>query len=48
MTEKPSVPEMTPEIADNIKKSLLFLYADQIGVKVEDLDISIVKKLEPA
>ncbi len=47
MAEKPSVPEMTPEIADNIKRSLLFLYADQHGIKLEDLDVSIVKKVEP-
>lgn len=42
------VPKMTPEIAEHIKNTLLFLYADQIGVKLQDLDVNIKKKDEPA
>ena len=36
-----TVPEMTPERAELIKNTLLFLYADQIGVNRKDLNISI-------
>ena len=45
--EKPSVPEVTPEIASNLKSSMIRIYAHQQGVKLEDLDVSIVKMLEP-
>lgn len=42
------VPKMTPEMAEVVKNTLLFLYADQMGVEMKDLEISIKKKEEPA
>lgn len=40
------VPGMTPETEELIRNTLLFLYADQIGVRQEDLDVSVKKKEE--
>lgn len=45
--EKPSIPKITPEIANNLKNSMLRIYAHQQGVKLEDLDVSIIKMVEP-
>ena len=42
------IPKMTSDIADFVKNTLLRLYADQVGVKLQDLDVSIKKKEEPA
>ena len=46
--ETESIPKMTSDIADFVKNTLLPLYADQVGVKLQDLDVSIKKKEEPA
>lgn len=46
--ETESIPKMTSDIADFVKNTLLRLYADQVGVKLQDLDVSIKKKEEPA
>ena len=48
ITETESIPKMTSDIADFVKNTLLRLYADQVGVKLQDLDVSIKKKEEPA
>lgn len=48
ITEAESIPKMTSDIADFVKNTLLRLYADQVGVKLKDLDVSIKKKEEPA
>ena len=45
--EKPSIPKVTPEIANNLKSSMLRIYAHQMKCRVEDLDIKIKKMVEP-
>ncbi len=45
---KNNVPQMTSEIKDLIKNTLLDLYADQIGIRRKDLEVTIKKKEEPA
>ena len=45
---KNNVPQMTSEIKDLIKNTLLDLHADQIGIRRKDLEVTIKKKEEPA
>ena len=45
---KNNVPQMTSEIKDLIKNTLLDLYEDQIGIRRKDLEVTIKKKEEPA